>query len=250
MCRRILVSVLVLGLAGHASADLVGYWPLDGDAADLSGNGLDGTINGDVAPTADRFGNADSALLFPGARSSYIELGDPPALQITGAMTLAAWVRIDSYETNGRIIARIGSQRSYSLNVEGEQYGHVGAFQVAASGNDLRIVTTADRIDFGPDKWFHIAGTFEPSVAMKIYINGELDNTLTDNIPATQFIANTVRIGRSGTTWGEFPGSIDEVRVYDEALTQAQIQAVMAIPEPATMLMLGLGGLALIRRKR
>ena len=41
-----------------------------------------------------------------------------------------------------------------------------------------------------------------------------------------------------------------EVRIYNEALTEAQIEAVMAIPEPATMLMLGLGGLALIRRKR
>ena len=231
MCRRQIYSVflvLALGLGANlAKADiesgLVGYWPLDGDATDASGTGLHGTINGNVVPTTDRFGYADSAMLFPGATNSYIELGDPAELQITGAMTLAAWVRIDSYETNGRIIARIGSTRSYSLNVEGEQYGHVGAFQVAAAGDDLRIVTTADRIDFGPDEWFHIAGTFEPSVAMKIYINGELDNTLTDNIPDTQFIANTVRIGKSGYTWGQFPGSIDEVRVYDRALSADDI---------------------------
>ncbi len=222
--------VLTLGLAANvATADiesgLVGYWPLNGDATDASGNGLDGQILGNVLPTQDRQGLPDSALLFPGAGNSYVELGDPPELRITGAMTLAAWVRIDSYESNGRIIARIGpgGQRSYSLNVEGEQYGHVGAFQVAASGTDLRIVTTADRIDFAPDEWFHIAGTYEPGVAMKIYINGLLDNTLTSAVPGTQFIANTVRIGKSGTTWGEFAGSIDDVRAYERALSAADI---------------------------
>ena len=245
MCKKSIylvtfVSVLCLACVAHADITdgLVGYWPLDGDATDASGTGLHGTINGNVTPTTDRFGNADSALLFPGATNSYIELGDPAELRITGAMTLAAWVRIDSYESNGRIIARIGSQRSYSLNVENESNGHVGAFQVAASGSDLRIANTADRIDFGPDEWFHIAGTFEPSVAIKIYINGKLDNTLTDNIPDTQFIANTVRIGRSGTTWGEFPGSIDEVRVYDRALSADDIYElgttlIATSPDPA-----------------
>ena len=105
--------------AGDITTGLVGYWPLDGNASDASGNGLDGEIVGDVVSAEDRLGYDESAMLFPGARDSYIELGDPPELQITGAMTLAAWVRIDSFDGNGRIIARIGGNgsRSYSLNV-------------------------------------------------------------------------------------------------------------------------------------
>ena len=242
MCRKRLcvAVVLVLGLTGGAvfgdiTSGLVGYWPLDGDALDASGNGLDGDILGDVVPAEDRYSYEESAMLFPGDAGSYIELGDPEPLQIAGAMTLAAWIRIDSYDTNGRIIARIGggNARSYSLNIEGDAYGRVGAFQVAAGGSDLRIVDTVEPLDFMPDDWVHIAGTYEPGVAMKIYINGTLDEELTDNVPTAQHIANTVRIGKSGTTWGQFVGSIDEARVYERTLTADDIRELYEfVPVP------------------
>ncbi|MBW1945537.1 MAG: hypothetical protein JRJ51_22300, partial [Deltaproteobacteria bacterium] len=140
MCKKraCVVVMIALGLAGSIAlgditSGLVGYWPLDGDATDASGNGLNGEVFGNVVPAEDRQSNAGSAMLFPGAQNSYIELGDPPQLQITGAMTLAAWIRIDSYDSNGRIISRIGTSnaRSFSLNIEN---GRVGAFQIAAAG--------------------------------------------------------------------------------------------------------------------
>lgn len=242
MCTKqlCLVVMIALGFAGgDVGADittgLTGYWPLDGDAVDASGNGLDGEILGSVAPVEDRHDYEESAMLFPGQADSYIELGDPEALRFSGAMTLAAWIRIDSYDTNGRIIARIGSgsARSYSLNIESDTYGRVGAFQVAASGSDLRIVDTVEPLDFTPDDWVHIAGTYEPGVAMSIYINGALDEVLTENIPTQQHIANTVRIGKSGTTWGQFVGSIDDVRAYARTLSADDIKELYEfIPMP------------------
>ena len=227
----ILSFVMALGLVGSVAlgditSDLVGYWPLDGDASDASGNGLDGEILGNVVPAEDRQGNPDAAMLFPGARSAYIELGDPPELQITGAMTLAAWIRIDSYDANGRIIARIGGSnaRSFSLNIESDTYGRVGAFQVAAAGSDPVICDTVEALPFTPDDWVHIAGTYEPGVAMRIYIDGQLDEEVTSGVPVQQHIGNTVRIGKSGTSWGEFAGSIDDVYVFNRALSESDIR--------------------------
>ena len=52
MWRRVFVCLLVLGLCGHVSAGLVGYWALDGNATDSSDYGNHGTINGNVAPAA------------------------------------------------------------------------------------------------------------------------------------------------------------------------------------------------------
>ena len=52
---------------------MAGYWPLDGDATDASGNGLDGEVLGNVAPTEDRFGTTDAVLSFPGAGNLYFD---------------------------------------------------------------------------------------------------------------------------------------------------------------------------------
>ena len=80
----IIVLILVLALAipvdsvkADLTTGLVGYWPLNGDAEDLSGNGNHGTIVGDVVSVADRLGTADSAMNFPGNTNSYIDLGQP-----------------------------------------------------------------------------------------------------------------------------------------------------------------------------
>ena len=123
--------------------------------------------------------------------------------------------------------------------------------QVASSGNS--VVSLSDDASLPLDEWVHYAGVFIPGTSLEVYLNGDLARIRTDGIPATQYSDN----GRSALI-GNRPdagdcgwyGSLDEVRIYNEALTEAQIEAVMAIPEPATILMLALGGLALIRRKR
>ena len=226
-----LAAALILGLvAGIAAADittgLVGYWPLDGDARDVSGNGLDGTIVGTVQFVEDRDNLPGAAALFPGAATSYIDLGNPEALRFDGAMTLAAWVRADSFETNGRIVARqtgVANRRGWTLNIEGEQYGHVGAFHIASAADTNLAHTTNGRIDFAPDEWFHIAGVYRPSQAMEIYINGRLNNTMTEGIPATQFVNDSsVYIGKREDCC-PFSGSIDDVYVFNRALSEADV---------------------------
>jgi len=73
-----------------------------------------------------------------------------------------------------------------------------------------------------------MAGTYEPGVALKIYINGQFNNELTENVPAEQHIANTVRIGMGASTFGAFAGSIDEARIYDRSLSEDDILALTA----------------------
>jgi len=74
----IVLSFFLILPTDYAKADLteglVGYWPLDGDAQDISGNENHGEITGNVTPVADRFGTADSAMNFSGSTSDYIDL--------------------------------------------------------------------------------------------------------------------------------------------------------------------------------
>ena len=260
MCRRILVLVLVLGLAGHASADLVGYWTLDGDALDSSTYGNDGTINGNVTSTADRFGNPSGAMSFAGGGGDNIDVGNAASLNPTGAMTITAWVYLDSTSPvhggrNGRILGKMdgGGQRAWSTGIEASSGGvdWPATLQVSSNGSD--VISSIDDASLPLDQWVHYAGVYDPGASMKVYLDGDLAFNLTTGIPASQYSSNghSVLIGNRPACGNcGWYGALDEVRIYNEALTQAQIEAVMAIPEPATILMLGLGGLALIRRKR
>jgi hypothetical protein len=228
------IIVVLLLLSQTLQADLVGYWPLDGDALDASGNGLDGTINGTVVPTADRSGNPDSAMQFGGGAGDNVDLGDPPQLQLTGAMTLAAWVSLDSSNTNNaRIFAKAGGggARSWSLNIEASSGGvaNPATFQISTSG--ASNISISDPDPLGTDEWVHLAGVYRPGEATEIYVNGELKARNTTDIPRSQFSNNgrTVLIGNRNDCGNcGWPGSIDDVRIYDEALTEGEILTVMA----------------------
>ena len=85
----LVLAVLVAAGAADTTTGLVGYWPLNGDGQDASGNELHGTVT-NVTPVADRLGNPDSAMSFTGVAGSIITVGNLPKLQLTGEMTLAA----------------------------------------------------------------------------------------------------------------------------------------------------------------
>ncbi|MDP2897489.1 MAG: LamG-like jellyroll fold domain-containing protein, partial [bacterium] len=243
MKTRMAVCVLVLQAvvcltARVANADieagLVGYWPLDGDGNDASGNNLHGTINGDVTPVADREGNADSALHFPGASDSYVEIPDSPLLQLTGAMTLAAWVYLDATNTNNaRIFAKAGGggARSWSLNIEASSGGvqNPATFQIGTD-NGATNVSLNDLDPLPTDEWVHIAGVYIPGEAMEVYVNGVLKGRNTAGIPTSQFSTNSrsARIGNRNDCGNcGWLGNIDEVRIYERALSPDEIVQVM-----------------------
>jgi len=237
MCDKLacflVFTILLIGVA-NTSADLVGYWPLDGDALDASGNGNNGTISGTVVPVADRSGNPDSAMQFGGGSSDYIDIGDPLQLQLTGAMTLTAWVSLDSSNTNNaRIFAKAGGSgaRSWSLNIEASSGGvsNPATFQVSGSG--ASNVSISDPDPLPTDQWVYLVGVYRPGEATEIYVNGELKARNTTDIPIGQFSNNgrTVLIGnRNDCSNCGWVGSIDDVRIYDQVLTEGEILSVMA----------------------
>jgi hypothetical protein len=253
MVKKLFVLVLVIGLVGTASADLIGHWKLDGNTLDSSTYGNNGiTMGAGVTNAPDRFGVADSAMLFNGTSTGYINVGNAAVFSnMTGAMTLMSWCWYDGTMTRaGRIICKQSTSRAFSLNAEPLVNGvtNPGSFAVAPTSTTSLSVT--DDATLPVNQWFHMAAVYTPGVSMEIYIDGVLAQSLTTGVPASQFNANgqNVLIGnRPGGAWG-WLGMLDDVRIYNEALSQADIQTIM-VPEPVTMLMLGLGGLALIRKR-
>jgi hypothetical protein len=237
----IALGTIYAGSARAALTDgLVGYWPLDGlEATDAGPNGLDGVINGNVDAVEDRFGVADGAMLFPGEAGSHVDLGDNELFQISGAMTLAAWVVLDSTNTNnGRIVAKqgLGGSRSWSLNIESG--GSPATFHIAADGGTVVAVNDPDELPM--DEWVHMVGVYRPGESVEIYVNGELKELNDVDIPAEQFSDNglPVLIGaRNACGNCGWLGAIDDVAIWDRDLSLEEI---------GTLFQSGIGGGAVL----
>jgi hypothetical protein len=202
---------------------LLGWWKLNegsgSTAADATTSSSNGTLLGSPTWTT---GKVNGALLFNGS-TSRVDIGNPSELQLTGAMTLSAWVYINSFATNGRIVNKQGSssQRGWSLNVESSG---VASMQVASNA------TTLVSVNSGPlptNKWVHLTGTYAPGAALRIYVDGALAGEKTTGVPASQYNSTVnVQIGRRPDGPGAWDGKLDEVRVYNRVLTLSEIQAV------------------------
>jgi len=234
-----MIFVLLFGCIGSTWADLVGYWPLDGDGTDLSDYGNDGTINGNVAPAVDRLGNPSGAMSFAGGGGDNINVGDPPEFQMTGAMTITAWVYLDSTSPvhgnrNGRILGKMdgGGQRAWSTGIEMNVNGvpWPATLQVSSNGSD--VISSIDDASLPLDQWVHFAGVYDPGASMKVYLDGDLAFNLTTGIPASQYSANghAVLIGNRPACGNcGWYGSLDDVRIYNEALSEGEIEAIMGM---------------------
>jgi hypothetical protein len=233
VCAVLLWCVCLLGFPTAAPAvltdGLVGYWPLDGlDATDASGNGLDGMINGDVDVAEDRFGRVDGAMLFPGLEGSNVDLGDVQELQLTGSMTLAAWVVLDSFNSNnGRIIAKRGGggNRSWNLNIESN--GAPASFMISSDGSESFSVADPDELPM--DEWVHVVGIYRAGESLEVYVNAELKDIIDRDIPDTQFSDNglPVLIGdRNGCGNCGWLGAIDDVAVWQRDLSPEEVMTL------------------------
>jgi hypothetical protein len=216
MCRKLiyLISfVLLLGLINNASAELVAHWRLDEGSGttvvDATGNVPDGTFEGDPQWVAGKFG---AALEFDG--DDWVNLGNPPALVITEAITITCWINP----------AELGGERGFA--------GLDAGYAFKAHDNGVRF-TTPGILDHGSTNitlevgtWQHVAASFQPgqSEGLLFYYNG----VETERITSSAMNAGTGPFRIGNNQWGEtYTGIIDDVRVYNHILTDPEILAAM-----------------------
>ena len=179
-----------------------------------------------------------SSLLLDGDLD-YVEVNDSPELTpLTSTITIEAWVKTNTSSLSKEIISKYNSsagddQLSWSLIVR--ENGAL-AFGVYESFNNWRHVET-DSTLISAEEWYHIATTFDFSTQEShTYLNGvEVQATLDPgSVDSLSFISDSdtpVRIGTitpiSGTPTNFWNGNLDEVRIWNIARTQSQIQSTM-----------------------
>ena len=217
---------------------LVGYWSFDGPdmakgtnntwALDRSGQGNNGVLKNMATSTARVAGKIGQALDFDGV-NDYINPGNPASLQLTGAMSISAWVYWnDGAIAPGGIFSRIGSDgnRGYDFVIDDNPDGQLTLQRITSDGFDATAANAFETTKFPQGRWIHVVGTYEPSVAVRVYRDSVLVASDTTSVPASQFVSsNNPLIGaRFNGTGGFFKGFIDDVRVYNRVLTPDEIK--------------------------
>jgi fibronectin type 3 domain-containing protein len=200
--------------------------------ADSSGNGIVGTIHNATWTLGGRYGDA---LSFSGA-NSFVDLGRPVSLTTTSSMSWEAWVfPTTNPGDDGNIIALSNGSNGWQFKTTPDT--GVRTFGVAVSGASGSTAQRYSATTITLNTWYHVAGVYNAAArTLDVYVNGVLDNgSLVGAVPASQTLPGTesVAIGQRAAGFN-FIGTIDEVRVYNRALSPAEIQNDMgaAFPKP------------------
>jgi hypothetical protein len=216
--QTISASVAVT-VTGGQSGVVAAYGFNEGTGAtvsDASGNGNTGTVSGATWSTAGRFGGA---LSFNGS-NNWVTVADAASLDLSTGMTLEAWVNPTSptgwrtvilKEQPGGLVYSL-----YASNGANRPSGHV--FTSAEMDTQGTAVLQANT-------WTHLAVTYD-GTTLRLFVNGvEASNkAVSGSIVGS---SGVLRIG-GNAVWGEyFSGLIDEVRIYNRALSTVEIQTDM-----------------------
>ncbi len=196
-------------------------------ANDNSGNNNTGTLTN--GPTWSASGRYGAAILFDGT-NDLVNINDANSLDLTNGMTIEAWVNPSNLTGYKTAICKENSTNnlSYALSPNNNTSGAANQ----RPNTRIRIGTTTTTVTgttkLALNTWTHIASTYDGAV-LRFYINGTQVSTanVTGNMVTT---TNPLRIGGTTALAQYFTGLIDEVRIYNRALTQAQIQTDMNTP--------------------
>jgi hypothetical protein len=232
-------SFTTLPLIGIGDPNLLAWWKMDEGAGtrivDWSGHGRH-AVFGLPAPTWAQ-GTVGGALRCAGnGDSAFYE--DASFLNGRSALTLAAWIKAEATHTDrGFLVFEIpngGDNVGLRYDAEGINGGGrdvIKAGLTVSAGGVAQVCQLESSNNAQTTDWQHVALVWSSGQALALYLNGQLDSPTAIGAPATGTSAGfaTALIGRGGKDMfdSSWQGLIDEIRLYDRALTPEEIRIVM-----------------------
>jgi hypothetical protein len=226
----VIISLLMGCFAGHpASADLtdglVAYYPFNGNANDESGNGHDGIVHG-ATLTTDRWRIADSAYSFNGSDND-IEIPYSADME-PSVFSISVWIK--TTDNTARILGTYQGyghcSHGYTLYLLGEPYSGKVDFAVdrsASCGSDTSQVISDSIVAGG--EWHHVVAIFDSSLTLSLYVDG-IPQSGSDSgayvKTGLSLLLGRYRLSTDPTY--SFEGSLDDLRIYNRALTEPEIE--------------------------
>ncbi|MFZ9660343.1 MAG: LamG-like jellyroll fold domain-containing protein [Chitinophagaceae bacterium] len=206
---------------------IVAYFPFNGNANDVSGNGNNGTVSG-ATLTTDRFGISSKAYSFDGS-TNYIQLPLLSALNGISKASFSFWIKNPNMN-KGAMIGHWGNNGgAVGVNaglIIGNYSGSVYTMNYSGCCASISSILS------GTENWIHVVANFDGtkvnSERINFYINGVLSNNTIGTTYSTIGIATSSFIGRrniDNNNYGDYyQGILDDVRIYSRTLTSAQVQ--------------------------
>ncbi len=216
------------------SDNLVAYYTFDGTAADTSGQDLNGTVNNaSFVP-----GYLSSALSFV-SDASFVEVPHNDLLSPTNAVSISLWVNVRSFPNSYCCLAYKAAinptssgfqDRSYSLWVRSDGGIH---WTSTAEGASTQSVCDSPAGGIPIGQWMHVVAVVDVAAqVMKIYINGKEAALSPYSSAGINYGTFPLRLGGPFITGGDqtgLDGLLDEVRIYDRALS-AEEASSLSVP--------------------
>jgi flagellar biosynthesis chaperone FliJ len=226
---------------------LIAYYPFTGNAADSSGNGNNGTVNG-ATLTTDRFGKLNCAYSFNGV-SNYIGLPVLTSLENSSKMTFSTWIKTnyvfpaDSISHTAYIFSQWDS--TVTVNQSNDVGLNIGVWSTGAYTtaflSGTQIVTNGNLIS--ANTWANLIIVYDGtqsnlSQRLAVYINGVFSAYVgNSNVPAMignladrtvigAVIGTNLAVGHPNTIGYYYSGQLDDIRIYNRTLSTQEIQYI------------------------
>jgi hypothetical protein len=204
---------------------LVGFWTFNGKdvgttIVDVSGQNNHGYVFGAATSTSVGIGKVGQGLKLDGA-NNYVQVANSSSLDMTGAVTMSAWIKTSTTNDYAGII-----QKSNSSTV-----GYQMGFSTAASGqlrcdlaNGVGYAAVGNSANVLDGKWHHVLCVYNGTTAQLYVDNVSGGGTPLSNYNAPSGVPVTIGFDRCCGPSRKFNGIIDEARIYNRALTAAEIK--------------------------
>jgi hypothetical protein len=220
----------------NANSGLMAYWSFDnGTGIDNSGHNHDGTLYGTTVITG-VFGNG---LEFDGI-DDYMDIGDADQLENTPALTLSLWLRFYSFGVWGDGSAFMPIiTKWYSTEVSGRNSYHLfeagGQLDFAIQDSNYATAVSLCHHSMSLNQWYHVAVVFD-SGHIAFYVQGSLIFDSTLDVKSIGNSTEGLRVANWFNLYNQnyrlFHGSMDDIRIYDKALTQAEVLSLSSLENP------------------
>ena len=220
---------------GSYTSILAGWWRLNGDTNDSSGNGRHAVpVPAGVTPTIGKDGTANGAYSFNGTATSYIDFNNISSSVFNFSnITMMSWVKRATTTGTQNIF---GKQNQYKYRFSGAN-NHIDVLISSPNGNGAWDSPSTNKCNwnypisfpagFTVGTWYHIAVAID-STTLKAtaYVNGNSIGFCTFAASITGYSTSKFYAGVTSPNYEPFNGSLDDIRIYNRVLTQAEIQTV------------------------